>query len=166
MQIVVFRNIIRFVILVLVQVLVLDNIQFLGYINPYLYVFFILALPVRTPRWLSLVAAFILGLTIDAFSNTMGLHAFASVLIAFLRNPIIKLFTTIDEGANPEPSFVSLGAWVYIRYATVLVLIHHIALFFLESFSFVDVGFLLVKILLSTLVTLLLIFAIQLVKRH
>jgi len=84
------QNIIRFLLLVLFQVLVLNNIEFLGFINPYLYILFILSLPVQTPRWFALLLAFVLGLTIDTFSNTMGMHAFASVLICFLRNGIIN----------------------------------------------------------------------------
>ena len=77
---VVLKNIFRFIILVLVQVLVLNNIQFLGYINPYIYILFILSLPVRTPRWASLLLAFVLGLTIDIFANTPGMHASAAEL--------------------------------------------------------------------------------------
>ncbi len=88
----VLQNILSFVLLVLFQVLALNNIQFLGFINPYIYILFIIALPVKTPRWLSLILAFILGLTLDIFSNTLGMHAFATVLIAFLRNGIINLF--------------------------------------------------------------------------
>ena len=104
-MILIVQNILRFVLLVLVQVLVLNNIQFLGYLNPYLYILFILALPVRLRQWIVLLLAFVLGLTIDAFSNTMGLHAFATVFMAFFRLPIIKMFTTIEEGVSPIPSF-------------------------------------------------------------
>ena len=87
----VLQNIFRFILLVLFQVLVLNNIQFLGYINPYLYILFILSLPVQMPRWFLLVLAFILGLSIDIFSNTLGMHAFATVFVAFFREGIIKL---------------------------------------------------------------------------
>ena len=82
--------------LVLIQVLALNNIQFLGFLNPYIYILFILSLPVKLPNWITLLLAFVLGLTIDAFSNTMGMHAFATVLVAFLRGGIINLFISID----------------------------------------------------------------------
>lgn len=157
----VLQNIFRFILLVLIQVLVLNNIQFLGYINPYLYILFILALPVQMPRWLTLILAFILGLTIDIFSNTPGTHAFATVLIAFLRNGIIKLFTSIEEGNSPTPSFYTFGVSAYIKYVVLLVFIHHTTLFVLEAFSFANLWILLAKIILSSLVTLLLIFGIQ-----
>ena len=158
---VVLKNIFRFIILVLVQVLVLNNIQFLGYINPYIYILFILSLPVRTPRWASLLLAFVLGLTIDIFANTPGMHASAAVLIAFLRNGVINLFITIDEGNNPTPSFYTFSVATYVKYVVTLVIIHHATLFFLEAFSFAHFWLMLFKIILSSAVTILLILGIQ-----
>ena len=165
-MILIVQNIIRFILLVLVQVLVLNNIQFLGYLNPYLYILFILALPVRLRQWIVLLLAFALGLTIDAFSNTMGLHAFATVFMAFFRLPIIKLFTTIAEGVSPTPSFRTFGIPDYLKYAVTLILMHHTVLFFLEAFTFAYIGALLIKILLSSLVTILLTVAVQLLKKE
>lgn len=158
---VVLQNIIRFILLVLLQVLVLNNIQFLGYINPYLYILIILALPVQMPRWVTLLLAFALGLIIDTFSNTLGMHAFATVLVAFLRNGIIKLFTSIEEGNNPTPSFYTFGVSAYVKYVVVLVLIHHTTLFILEAFSFTNFWITLAKITLSSFVTILMILGIQ-----
>jgi rod shape-determining protein MreD len=158
---VVLQNIFRFILLVLFQVLVLNNIQFLGYINPYVYILFILALPLRTPRWFALLLAFGIGLTIDMFSNTGGMHAFAAVMVAFLRNGTIKLFTAIEEGNNPTPSFHTFGVSAYVKYAVLLVFIHHTTLFILEAFSLAHFWLMLAKILFSSLVTILLILGIQ-----
>ena len=160
----VLQNIFRFIFLVLFQVLVLNNIQFLGYINPYLYILFILSLPFQIPRWLLLILAFILGLSIDIFSNTLGMHAFATVFVAYFRNGIIKLFTNIEEGNNPTPSFYTFGVSAYVKYVIVMVLIHHSTLFILEAFSFTHFWILLTKIMLSSLITILLIFGIQSIK--
>lgn len=159
------QNILSFVVLVLFQVLALNNIQFLGFINPYIYILFIIALPVKTPRWLSLILAFILGLTIDIFSNTLGMHAFASVLIAFLRNGIINLFIVLEENDNPVPSLRSLGVAAYIKYMVLMVFIHHFSLFFLEAFSFAHLGLILSKIALSSLVTILILLGIVSLQR-
>lgn len=161
---VVLQNIFRFILLVLTQVLVLNNIQFLGFINPYIYILFILSLPVLTPRWFSLILAFALGLTIDMFLNTMGMHTFAAVLIAFLRNGVIKLFTSLEEGNNPTPSFHSFGVGAYIKYVVLLVFIQHFTLFYLEAFTFTHFWFTLLKIILSSVVTILLILGIQSIK--
>ena len=161
----VLQNILSFVLLVLFQVLALNNIQFLGFINPYIYILFIIALPVKTPRWLSLILAFILGLTIDIFSNTLGMHAFATVLIAFLRNGIINLFIVLEENDNPVPSFRSFGVGAYIKYLVLMVFIHHFSLFFLEAFSFAQPGLILSKIVLSSIVTFLILLGVVSLQR-
>ena len=85
------KNIIRFIVLILVQVLVLNNMNLGGYLNPYIYVLFLLLLPANINRSLLLIIAFITGLTIDYFANTLGLHAAASVFLAFLRPGTINL---------------------------------------------------------------------------
>lgn len=157
----VIQNIIWFIVLVLAQVLALNNIQFLGFVNPYIYILFVLSLPVKLPRWITLLLAFGLGLTIDAFSNTMGMHAFASVLVAYFRDGVIKLFTSIEEGNNPTPSFYTFGVGAYIKYIVTMVLLHHTTLFLLESFSFNHLWILIFKIILSSLVTILLILGIR-----
>lgn len=158
---VVLQNIIRFVLLVLIQVLVLNNIQFLGYINPYIYILFILSMPVQTKRWITLTLAFGLGLVIDSFSNTMGMHAFAAVLIAFLRSGIIKIFTSLEEGSNPTPSFHSFGVAAYVKYVVLMVFLHHTTLFLLEAFTFQHFWIIIGKIFFSSLVTILLILGYQ-----
>lgn len=155
------QNIFRFILLVLLQVLVLNNIQLLGYINPYLYILFILSLPYKMPRWLTLVLAFVIGLTIDIFSNTMGMHAFATVFVTFMRTGIIKLFTSIEEGNNPTPSFHTFGVSAYIKYIVLIILMHHTILFFLEAFSFVHFWIISTKILLSSLITILFVLGVQ-----
>ncbi|MBP1676582.1 MAG: rod shape-determining protein MreD [Bacteroidetes bacterium] len=157
----VIQNIFLFIILVLVQVLVLNNIQFLGFVNPYIYILFVLSLPVRMKRWLTLILAFVLGLTIDSFSNTPGMHAFATVLIAYLRNGIIHLFTSIEEGNNPIPSFYSFGVGAFVKYVVIMVIIHHSALFLLESFSLTNIWLVSLKIIISSFVTILMILGIK-----
>lgn len=96
------RNIFRFIVLVLIQVLILNNIEFSGYINPFLYVLFILLLPFETPAWLLLVSGFALGLTVDLFMNTPGLHAAATVLTAFVRPFVLRILLPVT-GMNPGP---------------------------------------------------------------
>lgn len=162
----VIQNTVSFIILVLTQVLVLNNIQFLGFINPYIYILFILSLPVRLPRWLTLVFGFALGIIIDAFSNTLGMHAFASVLIAYARSFVIKLFTAIDEGNNPTPSFHSFGVGAYVKYVFVLVFLHHASLFFLEAFSFSHFWLILFKTVLSSIISVLIILGIRSLNRR
>ena len=95
------RNIIRFLILILFQVLVLDNILLNGYLNPYFYVLFIILMPFETPRWLLLISGFLLGLSVDLFENTLGMHAAATVFMALVRPWVLSIFAPRD-GYEPD----------------------------------------------------------------
>ncbi len=160
------QYIVLFVSLVLSQVLVLNNIQFLGFLNPYIYVLFILSLPVKFPRWATLLLAFAMGITIDTFSNTLGMHAFSTVLMAYAMPVVVKLIINIEEGSNPMPSFRTFGFAVYVKYVLLLVSIHHITLFVLEAFGFNNFGLLLLKIILSIAVSIVIILGIQSFKKR
>jgi rod shape-determining protein MreD len=155
-------NIIRFIILIPVQVLVLDNINLGGHINPYLYVFFILLLPFETPGWIMLISAFSIGLMIDLFSGTPGMHAAASTLMAFSRPLVIR-----TVGANKEfetgmqPSIRDLGIQWFFIYSIILIFIHHFSLFLIEVFRFSRFFDTLQRAILSTLFTLVLIIITQ-----
>ena len=160
-----FQNTIRFITLILIQVLVLNNIQFLGFINPYIYILAIISLPVKTPRWMSLFLAFGLGVTIDMFTNTLGLHAFACVLVAFLRNPLINHFTTNEDNVNFTPSFHTFGISSYIKYALLLVFIHHFTLYYMEVFSFANFLITAYRAALGVLITISIILAVQMMSK-
>lgn len=148
------RNIIRFLILILFQVLVLDNIQMGGYLNPYLYVLFIILMPFETPRWLMLITAFLLGLSVDLFTNTLGMHIAASVFMAFLRPWILSIFAPRD-GYEPDtfPRIFFYGFNWFLRYSLVMVFFHHLALFYIEVFHFQDFLSTFLRVILSTLVS-------------
>jgi len=156
------QNIIRFIALVLVQIIVLDNINFNGYVNPYLYVYFILLLPIEIPRWLLLIASFILGSVIDMFSHTPGMHASASVMMAFSRPFLIKsLSARGDYDAGTTPGIADLGFRWFFVYSLVLVLIHHLVLFYLEVFRFSNFFDTLLRAFYSVAFTIVLIILSQ-----
>jgi rod shape-determining protein MreD len=154
-------QIIRFVVLVLLQVLVINHIRLGGYVHPYIYLIFIMLLPFNTPKWQLLVLGFVLGLTVDLFTGTPGLHAGATTLMAFCRPSIIKLVTGNQKFENiTEPNLGQLGGIWFLRYVLCMVLIHHFALFLLESFSFRLIGQVLLRLLLSVPVSVFLIMMI------
>lgn len=127
----------RFIFLILLQVLILNNIRFGGYINPFIYIVFVLMLPFNIKPWLLLLIGFFTGLTIDVFVATPGLHAGATVFMAFTRQSIIRLTLgqRLPEGSL-QPTVYDMGARWFFTYTTIMVLIHHLSLFFLETFSF------------------------------
>ena len=138
----------------LIQILLLNNMNLSGYLNPYIYMLFILLLPANINRSLLLLLAFGTGLTIDYFGNTLGLHAAACVTMAFARPGTINfLFRNYEFGTNEEPGPFAIGFAGFIRYAIILVFIHQAVLFYLEVFSTSNFFFTLSKVLLSTLLS-------------
>lgn len=132
-----FKQLGQFAVIMLIQVMIMSNINLGGYINPYIYVLFILLLPFEIKGWALLLAAFFTGLIIDLFSDTFGMHAAASVFMAFARPGIISLLT-IRSDFEPDsiPQISTMGTKWVIMYTATLVLLHHSLLFFLEIFRF------------------------------
>mgnify|MGYP001806487574 CR=1 FL=1 len=131
------KNILNFVILVFLQVLILNNIQLSGFVNPYLYVLFIILLPFEISGWMLLVTAFIMGITIDIFSNTIGMHTAATVAMAFMRPKVLDLMSPRDGyEINTLPRIRFYGFWWFFKYSAVLIIVHHLFLFYMEVFSF------------------------------
>ena len=147
-------NILRFIALVFIQVFLLKNITLYNFSTPYLYILFILLLPFETPNLLLFALAFILGLTIDAFYDTPGLHTAACVLLALVRILFISITVQKDGFDNePEPTLSMMGFRWFFTYAVVLTLVHHFFLFNLEVFRFSEIQYTLTRVVLSSLFT-------------
>ncbi|PKA82500.1 rod shape-determining protein MreD [Ulvibacter sp. MAR_2010_11] len=128
-------TILRFITLVLLQVLILNHINFLGYINPYVYVLFILIFPINGNKGLLIFLSFLLGITVDIFGDSGGVHAAACVFIAYIRPLILKF----SFGVSYEYNMVKLNKvppTERLVYIIAIVMIHHFILFSLEIFSF------------------------------
>ncbi len=160
------KNVLRFILFILIQHFVLDKVPPLHkMVTPYLYFLFILWLPFNMPRGWLLLVAFVLGFTLDSFNYNPGFHAAACVLIAYIRPFIINLLIP-QEGADgnyEEPSIKSMGGNMpYFIYVAILTIIHHGWLFLLEAWQFSNFWYFLIKTLLSTAVSLLLIIIVEL----
>src|ERR1051325_3534057 len=143
-------NIGRFILLTLIQVLILNNIHLGGYVSPYLYVLFILLLPINMPKWLILPICLITGLVIDMFSDTMGLHAAACVFIGYCRPYLLKLIAPREGYVfDAKPNLNSMSLRWFITYASVLVVLHHLVLFYAEIFRFSEFFSTLLRVILS-----------------
>lgn len=152
------QNLIRFLFLVAIQVVVLNHIQWSGYVNPYVYILFLLLLPVETPKALQLVLGLVTGLVIDMFGNTSGLHAAASVFLMFARPGILRLIAPRD-GYDAEVRLIPqvMGLNWFLTYAGILTFLHHLLYFYLEVFRFTEFGMTFLKLVINSAVSLLLI---------
>lgn len=150
------RYILSFFFFVLFQVFILNKIELSGYLNPFLYILFIVTLPFETPKWLLLILGAILGLSVDLFLNSAGMHMAACVLIAYLRPFILRSFAPRDSyevGTLPLPNYYGF-AW-FAKYAITLIIIHHFFYFFIESFGVETFVSTIVKTAFSSIFTLL-----------
>lgn len=148
------KLLLRFTGLVLFQVLILNHVSLGGYVNPYLYVLFILWLPFSIPYWQLLLSAFLLGFSIDIFANTPGLNAAATVAMAFARPFVIRVVSTgTDFEPGTRPSIPGQGIRWFFSYSLILILLHHFILFYLEVFRMSEFFQTLLRVLLSALLT-------------
>ncbi|HRH37523.1 MAG TPA: hypothetical protein PK760_04220 [Flavobacteriales bacterium] len=134
----VLANIFRFLLLSLVQVMVLDHLDIAnGWAVPYLYVLFLLMLPFELPAWAGLLTGAACGLVIDMFSDTPGMHMTACVVMMYARIRVLSLMSP-REGYEfgMRPTLPRMGIAWFATYASLLILVHHLVLFFVEVHRF------------------------------
>ncbi|MFN8278280.1 MAG: rod shape-determining protein MreD [Chitinophagales bacterium] len=143
-------NLLRLVLLLAVQVLVFSNIHLSPMTAIYIYPLFIFLLPFETPRWLLLMLGFGFGLLLDVFLGTMGMHAAANTLLAYLRPYLIKIITPTSTEFEISPSIYLQGAGWFLIYCGIGTLVHLLFYFLLESGTFYNLFYLLLRTVLST----------------
>ena len=149
-----FVNIFRFILLLTVQIIIFNNMNFLGYISPFPYILFIILYPVNGNKYGLLFASFFLGLILDMFSNSGGIHTASCLILAYYRPYLFRFsfglsyeYQTVklNDDLTPERfSFILLS-----------VIIHHTTLFLLEAFRISFFWDVLLRTLLSTIFTIL-----------
>jgi hypothetical protein len=140
-----------------------NNIELSGYINPYIYVAFILMLPVSIKPWQIVLISFLTGAVMDAFSSTPGLHIAASNFMGYMRIHYLRATTTKEDmEGRIVPSISQKGIVWFSVYGFVMIFLHHLLLFFLEIYGFHEFFTTLTRVFFSSVVTLLLIIVGQL----
>ena len=146
------------ILILLLQILVLNNINFSHTINPYLYITFIFIFPLKKNRFIFLFFTFLYGLILDFFSDTGGIHAFSLLFVAYIRLFFIKLFF---KKGNIDYLLFNLNSEAFgqvFNYILTLTLIHHFILISLDNFSFHNMEIILLNTLYSSTFTLVLYF--------
>lgn len=149
------------IVLLAAQVLVLNNIHLFGYATPLLLVYIVIIIPVNTPRWLSLLSAFTLGVISDIFSNTPGVSAAALTAIAFLQPYLLRLFISREASESMSPSIRTMGYTTFMSFSIIQVLLYCTIFFVLEQFNFFHFGQLALFVGGSSVLTFLLLLTIE-----
>ena len=149
------KNSIKFIGLILAQVLICNHINFLGYINPYIYIIFIILYPINNNRPLFIFLSFLLGLTIDIFSDSGGVNAAAAVTLAYARPLLLKLsFRILYDHQTVKLGNAEMGS--LIKYISFSVIVHHLIIFSLEIFNSSKILLILKNTLFSSVFTIIL----------
>ena len=156
----VIKNTVLFVALVLIQVLILNNINLFGYLNPYIYIVFVIFYPLRKEKGSFLFLSFLLGLAIDFFSNSGGINAAATLFIAYIRLPLLSKILNKTDFDYQSFNIRSISYSKSFFFVLILTFIHHFILFGLEYFSFSNFGSIVSKAFFSTLFTTATIFIV------
>ena len=157
-----FPEFIYFTFFVLLQTLVVDHIHLFGLVTPFVYLYVILKLRINASRTSVILLSFLLGLIIDVFSNTFGIHAAACSFIGFIRNPLLGQFVDMKELPDGSvPSYRLFGFGRFLRYTLIIVTLHHVILFSIDYFGFHQPVMMITRLLTSILLTVLLIIIIE-----
>jgi rod shape-determining protein MreD len=159
-----FLNIFRFISLFLLQIIIFNNINLFGFVSPFPYVLFIILFPVNGNKSALLISSFFLGLLLDTFSNSGGIHTTASILLAYFRPSIFKF----AFGVSYEYQTIKLNDTLTperFSFLFVAILLHHLILFVLEAFQFSLILDILLRSITSTVLTIIIsIIIIYLIK--
>ena len=162
----VFSNILRFFGLLIVQVLLLKKIVIGGSsfnsVSLIIYPLFLMLLPLRTPHSILVLLGFIIGILIDAFYDSYGVHASASVFIGFIRPYVIKIIE--PKGGymqNTSPTKRRLGATWFFVYSSIILFAHLFFYFSVEAFTFYYIGEIILKTVSSFILSMIIIILYQ-----
>jgi rod shape-determining protein MreD len=154
---------IRFILIILLQIVILNRISLWGFVTPMVYFVFILSLPFKTPRWVVILLGFFIGITVDFFTGgIIGPHAFAALFIAFIRLFIIRIITIRKEREKHLlPIFHDMRFIWYLQYVLILTFVHHFVYFFVDILSFHNFFQAMIVVLSNTACSMICIFIIQ-----
>ena len=155
------RRFFQFILLILLQITLFDKIYLFGYAVPLLYIYFIIKLPGNMNHSRVLFLSATLGLCVDWFNCTLGMNMLACVVIGGFRNIFLDWLAPRDLFEDYTPSFHLFGVWPFLRYVSIMTLLHHTILFISESLSFFDPLALFFRIAGSVILTIILIFAFE-----
>ncbi|HMT35620.1 MAG TPA: rod shape-determining protein MreD [Chitinophagaceae bacterium] len=164
---------VNFIVIMMVQLFILNDIVIKSSITlmgipvfiPLIYPLILLLLPVNTPHWLTMLLGFMVGITMDLFSNTPGVHASACVVLGYVRPYLLNLFfqQNIKELGDTVPTLFRMGFRSFLLYILFALVIHHCYYYIIQIWSFKNILLIVYKTILSTLLSIILIILSQLI---
>ena len=154
-------HLLQLLVLVSLQVLVFNHMHLFGYATPMVYIYFLLYFPLNYSRCGILFWGFIIGLLTDIFSNTPGVGAASTTLAAMLQPVLLRAMAPKDSTEDMMPNFQTMGYGNYTRFFIVLIVIHHLLVFLLESFSYFDSLYLVLSCASSIVLTTSIVWAME-----
>ncbi len=143
----------RYILVMLLQVLLFDQLQLLGVCHPYIYILCLLMMPVTLPHNVDMIIGALVGVVMDIFCNSLGVHTAACILIMFIRPYIISSMVNDIDRLNEAISMHVLGVENMIKYVLILVFVHHAVVFLLAAWSWSHIGFVLIETIVSGIIS-------------
>jgi rod shape-determining protein MreD len=148
----------------LLQVLLFDQLQLWGACHPYIYLLCLLMMPITLSPIVDMLIGAGIGLIMDVFCNSLGIHTASCILIMFLRPYLLGVILNDKDRLNEQVSLRAIGMEAFIKYTVTLVLIHHLTVFSLAAWSWHHIGFVLLETLVSSAITIFVIIGYNILK--
>lgn len=137
------------ILLLFLQVLLFDNLHWLGLVHPFIYIWAIILLPIELPRWVQMLIGATVGIVMDLFTHAPGIHMAGCVMIAYLRPLLVAGVVQDIDRLKGAVTSDTIGMANWLRILAILVAVHHTIVFLLEAFTFAHFGYTLLQIILS-----------------
>lgn len=147
----------RYLLVMLLQVLLFDQLQLWGACHPYIYVLCLLMMPITLPHSVDMLIGAFAGFIMDIFCNSLGVHMAACILLMYIRPYLIGVIVNDKDRLNEQISLHSIGMEALLKYTVIMVLIHHLTVFSLAAWSWSHMGFVLLETIVSSTITILLV---------
>lgn len=154
----------RYILVMLLQVLLFDQLQLWGACHPYIYLLCLLMMPITLPPIADMLIGACIGLIMDMFCNSLGVHTASCILIMFLRPYLLGAILNDKDRLNEQISLRSVGMEAFIKYVVILVLVHHLTVFSLAAWSWYHIGFVLLETVVSSVITIFVIIGYNILK--
>lgn len=147
----------RYLLIMVLQVLLFDQLQLWGACHPYIYVLCLLMMPITLPHNVDMLIGAFAGFIMDIFCNSLGVHMAACILLMYIRPYLIGFIVNDKDRLNEQISLHSIGMEALLKYTVIMVLIHHLTVFSLAAWSWSHMGFVLLETIVSSTITILIV---------